>query len=100
MFEALLPLSDYLIAAQAVHPRALSPEDIAAVAQQQAYTGVIELIPDTGAALERATELVGPHGLICTAGSLFIVGEMRTLCGLPPGHVVPISNQLRTACDG
>ncbi len=29
MFDALLPLVDYLIAAQAVHPRALAPDEIA-----------------------------------------------------------------------
>lgn len=89
MFESLLPLSDYLIAVQAVHPRALSPAEIEVVAHQQPYTGQIEQIPDVRTALQRATELVGPNGLICTTGSLFVVGEMRTICGLPPGHVLP-----------
>jgi dihydrofolate synthase/folylpolyglutamate synthase len=88
MFDALLPVVDYLIAAQAVHPRALAPDEIAAIARQQGYTGVIEQIPQAEAALRRASELVGPGGLICTAGSLFIVGEMRTVCGLPAGHVM------------
>jgi dihydrofolate synthase/folylpolyglutamate synthase len=87
IFDALLPLVDYLIAAQAVHPRALAPDEIAAIARKQGYTGVIEEIPQVEAALDRARELVGPDGLICTTGSLFIVGEMRTVCGLPAGHV-------------
>lgn len=89
MFDALLPQVDYLIAAQAVHPRALSPDDIERIARQQGFTRPIEKIPAADAALQRAAELVGPDGLMCTTGSLFIVGEMRTLCGLPPGHVVP-----------
>ncbi len=88
IFDALLPLVDYLIAAQAVHPRALAPDEIAAIARKQGYSRVIEEIPQVETALSRASELVGPEGLICTTGSLFIVGEMRTVCGLPAGHVV------------
>jgi dihydrofolate synthase/folylpolyglutamate synthase len=87
MFEALLPLADYLIAAQAVHPRAFAPDEIAAVARQQGYAGRIEQIPQAELALRRASELVGPDGLICATGSLFIIGEIRTVCGLPAGHV-------------
>ncbi|MBN2303310.1 MAG: bifunctional folylpolyglutamate synthase/dihydrofolate synthase [Anaerolineae bacterium] len=95
MFEALLPLVDYLIAAQAVHPRALALDEIEAAARQHGFTGVIEKIPDAYSALQRAGELTGPEGLICTTGSLFIVGEMRTVCGLPVGHVVPRQPVLR-----
>jgi dihydrofolate synthase/folylpolyglutamate synthase len=88
IFDALLPLADYLIAVQAVHPRALAPDEIAAIARQRGYYRVIEEIPQVEAALHRASQLVGPQGLICTTGSLFVVGEMRTVCGLPAGHVV------------
>jgi len=88
MFEALLPIADYLIATQAVHPRALSTEVIEAVAREKGYDRPVFQIPELAAALARANELVGPDGLICTTGSLFVVGEMRTLCGLPVGHVV------------
>lgn len=95
IFDALLPLVDYLIAAQAVHPRALAPDEIAAIARRQAFTGPIEQIPQAEAALRRASELVGPDGLICTTGSLFLVGEMRTVCGLPVGHVVDQSAERR-----
>lgn len=95
IFDALLPLVDYLIAAQAVHPRALAPDEIAAIARRKAFTGPIEQIPQAEAALRRASELVGPDGLICTTGSLFLVGEMRTVCGLPVGHVVDQSAERR-----
>lgn len=87
MFDALLPLVDYLIASQAVHPRALSPAEITSAARQSGYIGPIEEVPAVLDALHRATELVGPDGLICTTGSLFIIGEVRTLCGLPAGHL-------------
>lgn len=93
MFDALLPMADYLVAAQAVHPRALSVEEIAARAHAKGYDGPIFKVPAAQAALECASELVGPDGLICTTGSLFIVGEMRTVCGLPVGHVLPATQQ-------
>ncbi len=93
MFDALLPLADYLVAAQAVHPRALSVEEIAARALAKGYARPIVKAPAAQAALEVASDLVGPNGLICTTGSLFIVGEMRTVCGLPVGHVLPAMHQ-------
>jgi folylpolyglutamate synthase/dihydropteroate synthase len=88
MFDALLPMSDYLIAAQAIHPRALATEEIERIARQTGYSGPIEQIAAVDVALQRASEVVGPGGMICTTGSMFLVGEMRTFCGLPPGHVI------------
>jgi len=37
---------------------------------------------------------------VCVTGSLFIVGEMRTVLGLPVGHVVPVRQKtpLRVTC--
>lgn len=87
MFEALLPTVDFLIVAQAVHPRALNPDELAAKARQSGFAGRIDKIPSAADALAQATLLTGPVGLICVTGSLFIVGEMREVCGLPAGHV-------------
>jgi len=100
MFEALLPQVDFLIAAQAVHPRALSPDAIGSTARQVGFSGPVYEIPDVRSALQRALELVGPQGLICTTGSVFIVGEMRTVCGLPVGHVLPVVQPPATALGG
>jgi dihydrofolate synthase/folylpolyglutamate synthase len=88
MFDALLPISDYLIAAQAVHPRALATEEIERIARQTGFAGPVVQIAAADEALQRASELVGPDGIICATGSMFLVGEMRTFCGLPPGHVI------------
>jgi len=87
MFQALLSGVDHVIAAQAVHPRALAPKEIAAIARLQNFEGTVLEIPDVNQALSTAREMVGPDGLVCVAGSLFIVGEVRTVCGLPAGHV-------------
>jgi len=86
MFEALLPGTDHLIASQAVHPRAMAPEEIETVARTVGYSGPIAQIADVPSALSYAQRLAGPGGLVVVTGSLFIVGEVRTLFGLPPGH--------------
>ncbi|NDJ77648.1 MAG: bifunctional folylpolyglutamate synthase/dihydrofolate synthase [Chloroflexi bacterium] len=86
MFRVLLPLVDHLIVAQAVHPRALSADELMSVAQQVGYAGPVEGIPDMGTALARAAAVVGPQGMVCTTGSLFVIGEMRSVCALPVGH--------------
>lgn len=91
MFEALLPGVDHLIAAQAVHPRALATQEIEAVAHAVGYTGGIDQIPHVAAALAQAQRLAGPEGLVIITGSLFIVGEVRTIFGLPPGHAARVS---------
>ncbi|MBI5960994.1 MAG: bifunctional folylpolyglutamate synthase/dihydrofolate synthase [Chloroflexi bacterium] len=93
ILEALLPAADYLVIAQAVHPRALTTDVIEALARQQGYQKPILQIADTRLALAKAEELVGPGGLVCTTGSVSLVGEIRTVCSLPVGHVVPLAQQ-------
>lgn len=96
MFDHLLPIADFLIISQAVHPRALDPNEIKNIALAHGYARPIKIIPDTRAALERAAALVGPDGLICTTGSLFIIGEVRSVYSLPAGHV-PRANRVPCA---
>jgi dihydrofolate synthase/folylpolyglutamate synthase len=87
MFRALLPAVDVLIAAQAVHPRALAPAMIEEQAREVGFAGPVYQIPDVSKALQYAQTVAGPAGMVLTTGSLFIVGEVRTVCGLPAGHV-------------
>ena len=102
MFDALLPDVDFLITVQAVHPRAHAAERLAEMAREQGYARPVEAIPAVEAALTRAAELVGPEGLVCVTGSLFIVGEARTVCGMPVGHtrlqVLPAWNDAGRGC--
>jgi folylpolyglutamate synthase/dihydropteroate synthase len=44
------------------------------------------LIPAAQDALARAEALIGPEDLICVTGSLSVVGEMRSVLGLPPAE--------------
>ncbi len=88
MFAQLLPITHHLITVQAVHPRALEPEELADQAQAAGFAGAIEAIASVGAAVERTCNLADPEDLICVTGSLFVIGEVRDICGLPPGHAV------------
>ncbi len=86
MFRALLPIVDHLILVQAVHPRALSPEELAASVKVPGFTGTVEMIPVVKTALQQARRRAGDDGLVVVTGSLFVVGEVRDVCGLAPGR--------------
>ena len=88
MFRELLPSVDHLIAVQAVHPRALAPGELAEIARATGYAGPIETIASVGDAVVHARALATPDDLICATGSLFVVGEVRDIYGLRPGHAV------------
>jgi len=95
MFEALLPGVDHLIAAQAIHPRALATEEIEAIARATGFGRTIAQIPSVPDALSEALRLAGHDGLVVITGSLFIVGEVRTIFGLPPGHTRRIAEPVK-----
>lgn len=66
-----------LIATQAVHPRAMPAAQLASLAQDIGYTHEIALtVP---AALARARTIAPAKALILITGSLFVVGEARTV---------------------
>ena len=73
----LLPAADQVVYSRPVYSRAAAPEKLAAAAPPDAPPGEIE--PDLGRAIERARELAGPAGVVLVTGSLFTVGEARTL---------------------
>ncbi len=97
MFAALLPVTDMLIVTEAAHPRAIAAEELEALAVQQGYAGPIERVHGVAAAMARAVKRVGPAGLVCTTGSLFVVGEARDAFGLPVGHLRTTSQPTATS---
>jgi dihydrofolate synthase / folylpolyglutamate synthase len=78
MTEILFPLAERVIATQADNPRSATAEE---VRQASARTATeIEAAPDVASALERASILAGPRGVVVITGSIYIVGEaMRRL---------------------
>jgi len=61
------------------NPRSASPEEIQ---QAGVRTGSeVEVAPDVASALQRATVLAGPSGVVVITGSIYLVGEVMRLVG-------------------
>jgi len=86
IFRALLPITSHLILMQAKNPRAYHPDQLAAVAHEVGYKGLIDVRAEARAALECAEAAASEADLICATGSLFVVGEIRDVLGLVPGR--------------
>ncbi|MCC7359343.1 MAG: bifunctional folylpolyglutamate synthase/dihydrofolate synthase [Anaerolineales bacterium] len=65
-----------VILTQAVHPRALEPEALAALARPAGVP--VETAASVEAALARALAAAGPEDVVLAAGSLFVVAEVTT----------------------
>ena len=76
MLNALKPRLDHLIVTQAVHPRALTPDQLATIAGQVGLT--CEVVVPVEAALVRALELAAHGEIVLSAGSMFVTAEVRT----------------------
>src|SRR5690606_2959845 len=63
----------------ATSPRAAAPSDVAAAARRAGATEEVHEAPDVAAALALARDLSRPGDLVLVAGSLFVVGEARSL---------------------
>ncbi len=87
MLDEILPIVDSLIITQAVDSRAESPDAIADIARETSFTGDIQIIPPIQDALDRAQHMIGEEGLICVTGSLYVVGEARTVLELPISQI-------------
>lgn len=86
MFRALLPEVSHLILMQPMNSRAYDTDRLTELAREAGYAGPIETYPAGRDALKRAEALAAPNDLICATGSLSVVGELRTVLGLPPGR--------------
>jgi dihydrofolate synthase / folylpolyglutamate synthase len=78
--EILFPIAGHVILTHASNPRSASPEEIRQAAARVAAGVFIEDAEDVASALERASRLAGPAGVVVVTGSIYIVGEaIRTL---------------------
>lgn len=81
MIAALAPLLDKVVASRADSPRALYPHEMAGRIKRVWDLPVIQCA-DPAEAIQRACSLAGRGGRVLVAGSLYLVGEVRTLLGL------------------
>ncbi len=77
MAKRLFPLADRVILTRPNSERALSPEALRRVAES--FHRDIEVVENPGDALCHALSLAGEGDLVCAAGSLYLVGEIKRL---------------------
>jgi dihydrofolate synthase/folylpolyglutamate synthase len=75
MFDALLPRVERAVMTQAIHPRAIDPDELAG--QAAAYGVPAEAAAPVAEALRRALQAAGARGVVVATGSLFVVAEVR-----------------------
>jgi dihydrofolate synthase / folylpolyglutamate synthase len=76
--EILFPIVDLLILTTIENPRSASIEMLEPIANRFAKGRVVKT-QSSVQALRIATEMTPPNGLICIAGSLYLIGEMRPM---------------------
>ena len=77
MVQTLFHPTDRAVVVEPNSPRAAAAEDIAAEIASHAASS--EAAPTIAAGLDRARQLAGREGLVCAAGSLYMIGEARRL---------------------
>ena len=78
MIAALAPRLSHAVASASQSPRALDPQELA----QKIRAGSdvpVSVCPDPSQALQEARRRAGKDGRVLVAGSLYLVGEVRTL---------------------
>ncbi len=75
MLSALLPVADHLIATASSHNRAEKPESLVDKANELGYT--VTRTSNVAQALDKVLAEAGQDDLICAAGSLFLVADVR-----------------------
>ena len=81
MMNYLAPHLDKVVATRVDSPRALAPRDMARRIQAGWDLPVIQC-GEPAEAVREAVRLAGTGGRVLVAGSLYLVGEVRTLVGL------------------
>jgi len=83
MLKKLAPLADMMILTQPETERAVPPGELIGIAER--YCEQVEVIADTRQALQRSMAVAAKEDLICVAGSLYLIGEIKkAFPALPP----------------
>lgn len=81
MIVALAPHLEMVVASRADSPRAMRPHELSRRIRAVCDLEVVEC-PDPSDAINQGRRLAGDGGGVLVAGSLYLVGEVRTLLGL------------------
>ena len=77
MVEVLFPVATTRIVTRIDNPRSVEPEEIAKVAKRMGWDSIV--VESTAEALAKADQVTSPNGMICVCGSLYLVGEIKSL---------------------
>ena len=72
----LFPVADYIVLTCVANPRTASTDQLKKLANTIGSDWEIRIVSSSDEALRLAMEVAG-HGMICIAGSLYLVGEVR-----------------------
>ncbi len=75
----LFPVAHHLILTQFANPRAATLETLARLVPQSSASSRITLAPSASDALSAAQAQTPLHGLICVTGSLYLIGEVKSI---------------------
>jgi dihydrofolate synthase/folylpolyglutamate synthase len=78
MLHSLAPLCDALVLTSSHNPRVLPPPTLSSLLDQLAPEITIhsEIVREPHAALRRARELAGKHGVVVATGSLYLISDL------------------------
>ncbi|MGH2835522.1 MAG: bifunctional folylpolyglutamate synthase/dihydrofolate synthase [Solirubrobacteraceae bacterium] len=78
MLRSLAPLCDVLVLTSSHNPRVLPPPTLSSLLDQLAPEITIdhEIVPGPHAALRRAREMAGGHGVVVATGSLYLISDL------------------------
>lgn len=79
MAKRIFPLADRVFLTCPYSERALSPAALLPAARR--FHPAVEVVENPGDALRRALSLAGKEDLVCAAGSLYLVGEIKKCHG-------------------
>ena len=84
MAEELALVAETVIATRSGHPRAMASKLI--VTEFKKHNIDAEIAPDVAEGISRAARIAGNNGIVCVAGSLFVVAEALNILGKPCNH--------------
>ena len=82
IFDPIVPLAERIAAVTPDSPRALPASELCRKLEEDYGFTAAAAYPDAGAALAALGDTAGPEDVICVCGSLYMIGEVRTLLGL------------------
>jgi dihydrofolate synthase/folylpolyglutamate synthase len=86
MVRRLSPMAHHIVVTRPPEGRALDPDVIAVEARR--WIRRVDVVDNPLEAVQRATALAGEDGLVCVAGSLYLVGAVRPHFMPPTDSVV------------